>query len=110
LKEAIERFHRNSHADSADSRREGVCDNPRNLRLSFDSLSKLAEQYALKALALLKKTPTGPGHWVATPAALAAHTKQDKDLDPLRQRDDFKKLLAELEGKTNDKTPMPQEK
>jgi serine/threonine-protein kinase len=38
LKEAIERFHRNANADYTDSRREAVCDNPRNLRLSFDSL------------------------------------------------------------------------
>jgi hypothetical protein len=29
----------------------------------------------------------------------AAHMKQDPDLDPLRQRDDFQKLLAELEAK-----------
>ena len=28
----------------------------------------------------------------------AAHMKRDKDLDPLRQRDDFKKLLTELEA------------
>jgi serine/threonine protein kinase len=28
-----------------------------------------------------------------------AHIKQDTDLDPLRQRDDFRKLVAELEGK-----------
>jgi tetratricopeptide (TPR) repeat protein/tRNA A-37 threonylcarbamoyl transferase component Bud32 len=28
-----------------------------------------------------------------------AHLKQDTDLDPLRQRDDFQKLVAELEGK-----------
>jgi hypothetical protein len=27
------------------------------------------------------------------------HLKQDKALDPLRDRDDFQKLLAELEGK-----------
>jgi hypothetical protein len=25
--------------------------------------------------------------------------KKDTDLDPLRQRDDFRKLVAELEGK-----------
>jgi hypothetical protein len=68
------------------------------------------EEYAGKALALLKKTPTGPGQFFATPAALAAHMKQDTDLDALRQRDDFKKLLAELEGKTNDKPPMPHKK
>lgn len=28
-----------------------------------------------------------------------AHMKGDADLDPLRQRDDFRKLVAELEGK-----------
>src|SRR5262245_18211112 len=28
-----------------------------------------------------------------------AHIKKDPDLDPLRQRDDFQKLIAELEGK-----------
>jgi hypothetical protein len=27
------------------------------------------------------------------------HMKKDPDLDPLRQREDFKKLVAELEGK-----------
>jgi tetratricopeptide (TPR) repeat protein len=29
----------------------------------------------------------------------AAHMKKDTDLDPLRQREDFQKLVAELEGK-----------
>jgi hypothetical protein len=29
----------------------------------------------------------------------AAHMKKDTDLDPLREREDFKKLVAELEGK-----------
>jgi hypothetical protein len=28
-----------------------------------------------------------------------AHMKKDTDLDPLRPREDFRKLLAELEGK-----------
>jgi hypothetical protein len=28
-----------------------------------------------------------------------AHMKKDTDLDPLRQRQDFQKLIAELEGK-----------
>jgi hypothetical protein len=31
----------------------------------------------------------------------AAHMKKDTDLDPLRQREDFKKLIAEMEGKAN---------
>jgi tetratricopeptide (TPR) repeat protein len=47
---------------------------------------RLFDEYAGKAIALLKKTPTGPGQFFATPAALTAHMKQDKDLDPLRQR------------------------
>ena len=29
----------------------------------------------------------------------AAHMKRDPDLDPLREREDFKKLIAELEKK-----------
>jgi hypothetical protein len=28
-----------------------------------------------------------------------SHMKKDTDLDPLRQREDFQKLVAELEGK-----------
>ena len=28
----------------------------------------------------------------------APHMKKDTDLDPLRQREDFEKLIAELEG------------
>jgi hypothetical protein len=53
-------------------------------------------------MALLKKTLTGVGADFESPAALAAHMKQDKDLDPLREREDFKKLLAELEKKAPD--------
>ena len=55
---------------------------------------KLKEEYAGKAMGLLRKTPTGKGHFVDSPAKLAAHVKQDKDLDPLRQREDFKKFIA----------------
>ena len=33
----------------------------------------------------------------------AAHMKKDTDLDPLRERDDFKKLIAELEKKAEKK-------
>jgi hypothetical protein len=45
-----------------------------------------------EAMALLKQA-------VAKGYKNAAHMKQDKDLAPLCQRDDFKKLVAELEGK-----------
>jgi tetratricopeptide (TPR) repeat protein len=70
----------------------------------------LADEYAGRALALLKKTPTGPGHFAPTRAALAAYMKQDKALDPLRQREDFKKLLVELETKTTEKPPAAEKK
>ena len=33
----------------------------------------------------------------------AAQMKKDTDLDPLRAREDFKKLLAELEGNEKEK-------
>jgi hypothetical protein len=37
-----------------------------------------------------------------------AHMKKDSDLDPLRDREDFQKLLAELEKKAPPKTePAP---
>jgi len=32
-----------------------------------------------------------------------AHMKKDTDLDPLREREDFKKLMAELEAKADKK-------
>ena len=59
------------------------------------------EDYATKALAYLKKVCFAegkPGAW-ATPAEMAAHMKQDKDMDPLRDRPDFQALMAELETK-----------
>ena len=59
--------------------------------------AKLKEEYAGKAMALLRKTPTGKVHFVDSPAKLADHMKQDKDLDPLRDREDFKKFVVELE-------------
>jgi hypothetical protein len=36
----------------------------------------------------------------------AAHLKQDKDLDPLRDRDDFQKLLGEVAAKAEEKEPL----
>ena len=35
----------------------------------------------------------------------AAHMKKDTDLDPLRQREDFKKLLSELAEKAKADAP-----
>jgi hypothetical protein len=36
---------------------------------------------------------------MTTGALNASHTKTDASLDPLREREDFKKLLADLENK-----------
>jgi hypothetical protein len=63
-----------------------------------------AQFYGDQALALLR-TALAKGY------KDAAHMRKDTDLDPLRQRDDFKKLLAELEkgaGKGKHSDDLPQ--
>ncbi len=74
--------------------------------------AKLREEYAVKAMAILRRTPTGKGHFVDSPAKLAAHMKQDADMNPLRERADFQKLLAELEAppKPRELAPPPRAK
>jgi WD40 repeat protein len=52
--------------------------------------AKLQDQYAARAVELLRQA-------VAKGFKEAAHMKKDKDLDALRDREDFKRLLAELE-------------
>jgi hypothetical protein len=37
----------------------------------------------------------------------AAHMAKDTDLDPLRGREDFKKLIADLEKKSPPKSQLP---
>jgi serine/threonine-protein kinase len=51
-----------------------------------------AERHATRAVGLLREA-------VAKGYKDAAHMKKDTDLDPLRKREDFEKLLAELEAK-----------
>jgi hypothetical protein len=51
--------------------------------------------YADQALAMLRTA-------VAKGFQDAAQLKQDPDLDPLRKREDFRKLLADLEAKAKD--------
>jgi tetratricopeptide (TPR) repeat protein len=53
---------------------------------------ELAQRYADLALAQLRQS-------VARGYKDAAHMKQDTDLEPLRAREEFRKLLADLEGK-----------
>jgi serine/threonine-protein kinase len=57
--------------------------------------TRLAEEYAVRALEQLKRSREA-GHIKG--AVLVAQLKNDPDLSALRQRDDFKKLLAELEA------------
>jgi hypothetical protein len=54
------------------------------------------QDYSDRAMELLRKA-------VKAGYNDAAHIKQDTDLDPLRDRDDFKNLLAELEAKPRPK-------
>ncbi|HKI36902.1 MAG TPA: protein kinase [Gemmataceae bacterium] len=54
------------------------------------------EKYAARAVALLRQA-------IAKGYKDAAHVKTDSDLDALRPRDDFKKLLADLEAATKPK-------
>jgi serine/threonine-protein kinase len=65
---------------------------------------ELAKSYAAKALEALRQA-LAKGYMDAT------NMKKDKDLDPLRPRDDFQKLLAELEkeaGKEKPKDKRPE--
>jgi tetratricopeptide (TPR) repeat protein len=57
---------------------------------------RLAEQYAVHAVGLLNKAHAAG--FFEDPAHVA-HLKKDADLTPLRERDDFKKLLATLAEK-----------
>ena len=54
--------------------------------------AKLQDQYAARAVELLRQA-------FAKGYKEAAHMKKDKDLDALRDREDFKRLVAELETK-----------
>jgi tetratricopeptide (TPR) repeat protein len=64
----------------------------RDSRLREAQRRELARRYADRAMDLLRQA-------VQAGWKDAAHTKQDSDLDPLRNREDFRKLLGELEGK-----------
>jgi serine/threonine-protein kinase len=66
----------------------------RDTKLPTPDRDQLAERYTSRAIALLTKT-LAAGYFKLP--AKVEHLKKDKDLDPLRARADFKKLLAELE-------------
>ncbi len=61
-------------------------------KLSASERTELARKYEIRAVAGLAQA-------VAAGFADAAHMKEDPDVASLRQRDDFKKLLGDLEAK-----------
>ena len=62
-----------------------------------------AKNPAADAARLAKEDADRAMQWLTLACAAgyrdAAHMKRDPDLDPLRKRDDFKKLIADLEAK-----------
>jgi hypothetical protein len=66
-------------------------------RLSPTEQDQRVEQYARRAVELLARA--GAIGYFQEPARVE-HLKEDKDLDSLRDREDFKKLLAELKDRT----------
>jgi len=61
-------------------------------RLDDEQRKEVAELYSDAAMKLLRDAVSKGYRGVA-------HMKKDTDLDPLRQREDFQKLVTELEGK-----------
>jgi tetratricopeptide (TPR) repeat protein len=64
----------------------------KDARLAEARRKEIAQGYADRAMALLRQA-------VAHGFKNAAHVEKDPDLEPLRTREDFKKLLAGMEGK-----------
>jgi serine/threonine-protein kinase len=63
----------------------------RDTKLAEARRQELARSYGEQALAALRQA-------LANGYKDSAHLQKDKDLDPLRQRDDFQKLLREVEA------------
>jgi hypothetical protein len=66
----------------------------RDTRLAEGESAALAERHAVLALEALARARM-QGYFKK--ATLVEHLKRDTDIDPLRAREDFKTLLAELE-------------
>jgi hypothetical protein len=78
-------------------------------KILAEEQAKLGREYADRAMELLRRA-VAKGY--GQPADLK-HMKTDTDLDALRQREDFQKLLKDLEAKaskTSDATPPTQAK
>jgi tetratricopeptide (TPR) repeat protein len=72
-------------------------------KASKEQRDKQARFYADEAMKILR-------YAVAKGWKDAAEMRKDTDLDPLRQRDDFKKLLAEVEANAKGKPAVPERK
>lgn len=57
-----------------------------------------ADECVVRALSLLRRTPTGDGRLFPNRSALAAQIAADTDLDALRERAEFKALVRQLEA------------
>jgi hypothetical protein len=68
----------------------------RDRELLSSDREQLAGRYLDRAMELLREVKTTGYFKLAHPVHVL---KTDKDLDPLRQRDDFQKLLQEVEQK-----------
>jgi serine/threonine protein kinase len=64
-------------------------------RLPAAERQKLADQYGRRAVELLRRAQAA-GYF--RDAGRLAGTKKNKDFDPIRDRDDFKRLMGELEA------------
>jgi hypothetical protein len=67
----------------------------KDVNLSSAERDKQSEQYAARAVNLLTRAQTAG---LFALAANVQNLKKDKDLDPLRSRTDYKKLVAEIES------------
>jgi hypothetical protein len=67
----------------------------KDTKLPEPERDKLPDKYAARAVELLAKAGAS-GHF--KDPARVEHLKKDSDLDPLRTREDYKKLLANLES------------
>ena len=99
VRKAYRRLARKYHPDLNPGDKSSE-DRFKNVQEAYDILSdskkrQMYDQYGFysdQAMAMLRDA-------VAKGFRNAAHMKNDPDLDTLRQRDDFKKLVAELERK-----------
>jgi hypothetical protein len=73
---------------------------PKNASLSLAEKDRLAGQYLDRAMILLRKVKATTGHFNSAQGVNDLRT--DRDLDPLRQRVDFRQFVAQVEGQARE--------